>query len=94
MLVRFNLWMDRSILLDLASFDCLRKTVPAESKAAAALAQAGIFEKGERFPNGAALVECTEKEARELLTHAETHCPESVPAISQALRVLKPFFRS
>ena len=76
--------MNRSILLDTASFDCLRKTVPTESKAAAALAQAGIFEKSAQFPTGGALIECTEAEARELLAHAQTHCPDSVEVISKA----------
>ena len=84
-----NTSMDLSILLDMASFDCLRTTLPAESTAAAALRQAGVFEKGRRFPGGAALIECDEKEARELLAHAQTRCPESVQAITKAFRVAK-----
>jgi hypothetical protein len=83
--------MHCSILLDLDNFECLRKSLPAESEAVSAVAQAGIFQPGKRFPNGAALIECSETEARALLSHAESHCPDSVPAISKAFGILKPF---
>jgi hypothetical protein len=83
--------MNHSIILDILSFNHLRRILPAESAAAKAIAQAGIFEKSERFTDGAALIECTEAEARELLAFAEQHCPKAVSAISRSLQRLKVF---
>ena len=83
--------MNRLILLDISSFNSLRQAVPTESLAAKAIAQAGVVGKGGRYPDGTALIECTESDARELLQYAEKHCPDAVPAISKVFRTLKPF---